>query len=119
MLFIAPLLAGGAGAAIRPMVNRQRGAQTVAPVVLVTVVLGLVAGGIAGDLFVTAQLTANPELITDSAVGKIVLYAQRAIPFAVAVGFAAGLTSDAVFGKLLGFDVVRASGIANAPEGSH
>jgi hypothetical protein len=76
------------------MVERPRGAQTVAPVVLVTVVLGLVVGGIAGDLFVTAQLTANPELITDSA-----------------VGFVASVTSDAMFGKLLGLDVVRASPI--------
>jgi hypothetical protein len=40
---------------------RQRGTQGAAPVVLVTVVLGLVAGGIAGVLFVTAQLTAKSE----------------------------------------------------------
>jgi hypothetical protein len=115
MLFIAPLLAGGAGAAIRPMVDRQRGTQGIAPVVLVTVVLGLVAGGIAGVLFVTAQLTANPDLITGSALDKIVSYAQRSIPFAVGIGFVAGLTSDVVFGKLLGLDVVRATGIGNAP----
>jgi hypothetical protein len=48
--------------------------------------------------------------------GKIALYAQRAIPFAVIVGFLAGLPLNAVFGKLLGLDVVRASGIANMPE---
>jgi hypothetical protein len=66
--------------------------------VLVTVVLGLVAGGIAGVLFVTAQLTANPDLITGSALDKIVSYAQRSIPFAVGIGFVAGLTSDVVFG---------------------
>jgi cell shape-determining protein MreD len=48
--------------------------------------------------------------------GKIVSYAQRSIPFAVGVGFVAGLTSDVVFGKPLGLDVVRASGIANSPE---
>jgi hypothetical protein len=119
MLFVAPLLAGGAGAAIRPMVDRQRGTQTVAPVVLVTVVLGLVAGGIAGVLFVTAQLTANPDLIAGSALDKIISYAQRSIPFAVGVGFVAGLTSDVVFGKLLGLDVVRGSGIANTPERTH
>jgi hypothetical protein len=111
MLFIAPLLAGGAGAAIRPMVDRQRGTQGMAPIVLVTVVLGLVAGGIAGVLFVTAQLTANPDIITGSA---LVSYAQRSIPFAVGVGFVAGLTSDAVFGKLLGLEVIRTTGIGNA-----
>jgi hypothetical protein len=108
MLFLAPLLAGGAGAAIRPMVDRLRGTQEVAPAVLATVVLGLVAGGIAGVLFVTAQLTADPQLIAGT---NAVLYAQRTIPYAVGIGFVAGLTSDAVFGKLLGQDVVRDSGI--------
>jgi hypothetical protein len=112
MLFLAPLLAGGAGAAIRPMVDRLRGTQAVAPAVLATVVLGLVAGGIAGVLFVTAQLTADPTL-TEGA--KLVPYAQRSIPFAVGVGFVAGLTTDAVFGKLLGLDVVRASDLGGSP----
>jgi hypothetical protein len=112
MLFFAPLLAGGAGAAIRPMVDHLRGTQGAVPAVLATLVLGLVAGGIAGVLFVTAQLTADPTL-TDGA--KIIPYAQRSIPFAVGVGFVAGLTSDAVFGKLLGLDVVRASGIGSGP----
>ena len=108
MLFLAPLLAGGAGAAIRPMIDRLRGTQGVAPAVLATVVLGLVAGGIAGVLFVTAQLTADPQLIAGT---NAVSYAQRTIPFAVGIGFVAGLTSDAVFGKLLGQDVVHVSGI--------
>jgi len=108
MLFLAPLLAGGAGAAIRPMIDRLRGAQGVAPAVLATVVLGLVAGGIAGVLFVTAQLTADPQLIAGT---NVVSYAQRTIPFAVGIGFVAGLTSDAVFGNLLGQDVVHVSGI--------
>ena len=108
MLFIAPLLAGGAGAAIRPVVDRLRGAQGVAPAVLATVVLGLVAGGVAGVLFVTAQLTADPQL---AVAADFAPYARRSIPFAVGVGFIAGLTADAVFGKLLGLDVVRSSGI--------
>jgi hypothetical protein len=108
MLFIAPLLAGGAGAAIRPVVDRLRGSQGVAPAVLATVVLGLIAGGIAGVLFVTAQLTADPQLAIATDLGQ---YARRSVPFAVGVGFVAGLTADAVFGKLLGLDVVRSSGI--------
>jgi hypothetical protein len=112
MLFIAPLLAGGAGAAIRPMVDRLRGAQSIVSTVLATVVLGLVAGGVAGVLFVTAQLTADPTL---TEANKLLPYAQRSIPFAVGVGFVAGLTADAVFGKLLGLDVLRASGIGNSP----
>lgn len=121
MLFIAPLLAGGAGAAIRPMVDRQRGLPGLSSMMLATIVLGLVAGGIAGVLFVTAQLTADPNLIADNAgdgnqlaaeFQKLVSYARRSIPYAVGVGFVAGLTSDAVFGKLLGLDVVRTTGTA-------
>jgi hypothetical protein len=113
MLFVAPLLAGGAGAAIRPVVDRLRGSQGVAPAVLATVVLGLVAGGVAGILFVTAQLTADPQLAVASDLGS---YARRSIPFAVGVGFVAGLTADVVFGKLLGLDVVRSSGIDAGPK---
>lgn len=112
MLFIVPLLAGGAGAAIRLMVDRQRGTHSIAPALLATIVLGLVAGGIAGVLFVTAQLTADPNL---TASPDLVPYARRSIPFALGVGFISGLTSDAVFGKLLGLDVVRATGISASP----
>jgi hypothetical protein len=56
-----------------------------------------------------AQLTADPQLTANAQ--NIVPYAQRSIPFAVGVGSIAGLTSDAVFGKLLGLEVVRTSGI--------
>ena len=112
MLFLAPLLAGGAGATIRPMVDRLRGTQGVASAVLATLVLGLVAGGIAGVLFVTAQLTADPKITEGD---QLLSYAQRSIPFAVGVGFIAGLSSDAVFGKLLGLDVLRSSGISSSP----
>lgn len=112
MLFLGPVLAGGAGATVRPMVDRVRGGQDVAPAVLATLILGVVAGGVAGLLFVTAQLTADPNLIDTPA--KMVDYARRSVPYAVGIGFIAGLTSDAVFGKLLGLDVVRTSGIDNA-----
>ncbi|HEX5152578.1 MAG TPA: hypothetical protein VFW07_14105 [Parafilimonas sp.] len=111
-LFIVPLLAGGAGAAIRPIADRQRGVNTAATAILVTIVLGLIAGGIAGVLFVTAQLTASPSLTTEN----LDQYAQRSIPFALGIGFVAGLTSDAVFGKLLGLDVTRVSGVSSTPE---
>jgi hypothetical protein len=50
--------------------------------VLATIVLGLVAGGIAGVLFVTAQLTADPNLTTGPG---LVPYARRSIPFALGV----------------------------------
>jgi hypothetical protein len=112
MLFLAPLLAGGAGAAIRPVVNHIRGVAGVSSAVFATVALGLIAGGVAGVLFVTAQLTANPQL-TDAA--QVIAYAQRSIPYAVGVGFVAGFTSDAVFSKLLGVDVVNIAGVDASP----
>jgi hypothetical protein len=111
MLFAAPLLAGGAGAAIRPLVDRLRGLSGAAPAVLATVIFGLVAGGMAGVLFVTAQLTADPTIADSTKVGA---YAFHSLPYAVGVGFVAGLTADAVFGKLLGLDVLRTSGIDKA-----
>jgi len=43
------------------------------------------------------------------------LVAGSNIPFAVAVGFVAGLTSDAVFSKLLGLDVLRTMGVGKTP----
>ena len=108
MLFFVPLLVGGAGAAIRQMLDRQRGTPIPAQAALATIVLGLVAGGIAGVLFVTAQLTADPKLTSSVDLAN---YAKRSIPFALGVGFIAGLTSDAVFGKLLGLDALRTTGI--------
>jgi hypothetical protein len=62
MLFIAPLLDGGADAAIRPMVDRQRAISGVAAAIIATIILGFVAGWIADVLFVTARLTARPEV---------------------------------------------------------
>jgi len=108
MLFATPVLAGGAGAAIRPMVDRMRGAKGVSLAVLATMAMGLVAGGMAGVLFVTAQLTAAPKLVDGN---ELAAYARLSIPFALGVGFIAGLTSEAVFGKLLGLEVLRTSGI--------
>jgi hypothetical protein len=107
MLFLAPLLAGGAGATIRPAADLLRGNAIQPTPLLVTLAVGLVTGGIAGVLFVTAQLTGNPD------VEHIASYARHSIPFALAVGFIAGLTSDSVFGKLLGINVIRTGGVAS------
>jgi hypothetical protein len=43
------------------------------------------------------------------------LVASSNIPFAEAVGFVADLNSDAVFSKLLGLDVIRATGVGITP----
>ena len=115
MLFTAPLLAGGAGAAIRPVVDRLRGTQGVVPAVLATVVVGLLAGGVAGVLFITAQLTGDPQAATRD----LASYATHSVPYAIGVGFIAGLTADVVFGKLLSIDAIRTSGIETGSAHSH
>jgi hypothetical protein len=110
MLFLAPTLSGAAGALARPIADRLRGHPSLISSGLSTFVLGLLAGGIAGVLFVTAQLTGDPQLALDA---QIADYARRSIPFAVAVGFIAGLTSDVVFTKLSNVSVLRTDGAAN------
>jgi hypothetical protein len=111
MLFLAPLLAGAAGAPMRQIVVRT---QPASPLV-VSLIIGLVAGGIATVLFVTAQLTADPALATGANAAD---YARRTIPWAVAVGFIAGFTSDAVFGKLVSQDVLQVSGVRPGRQGT-
>ena len=73
--------------------------------VITTGALGLIAGGIAGLLFVTAQMTAVPANLVTSEL------ASRLVPFGIAVGFIAGLTLDAVFRKLIASDVVELSAV--------
>lgn len=106
MLFLAPLLAGGAGSAIRATLDRAKGTAGITPSLLGIVVLGMIAGGISTLLFVMAQMNASTSGTLD-----LLHYSQRSILFAVGIGFVAGLTSDAVFAKLVGLDVVRTEGI--------
>jgi len=94
--------------------GQQRQKCEVPTAVFATLAVGLVAGGMASVLFITAQLTADANLLANGGVGA---YAQRSIPFALGVGFVAGLTADAVFGKLMGLEVVRTSGIDAAARG--
>lgn len=112
MLFAVPVLAGGSGATIRPVWDRLQGVQGISLPVLTTIVLGLVAGGMAGVLLVAAQLTADPKLVADN---EIVSYAQRSIVFAMVAGFVAGFTSEAVLGKIMRMDVLKNPGIDVGP----
>lgn len=109
MLFMSPLLAGVAGSTVRLVFDvRQGSAPLTSQSAVTTAALGLIAGGVAGMLFITAQVTTAP-----ATAGQIVSteQARRLVPFGVLIGFVAGLTLDAVFRKLMASDVVEVSGI--------
>jgi hypothetical protein len=110
LLFVSPLLAGVSGSTVRLVFDlRQGGAALTSQSVITTGALGLIAGGVAGLLFITAQVTT-----ATAPAGQIVAIdqARRLVPFTVLIGFIAGLTLDAVFRKLIATDVVEVEGIA-------
>jgi hypothetical protein len=104
VLFVSPMLAGVSGSTIRLVFDWQQGKVSMtSQSAITTAMLGLIAGGAAALLFTLAQTAALKELSNDAA--------RRLIPFAVAVGFVAGLTLDAVFRKLITSDVVELSAV--------
>lgn len=115
LLFLSPAFAGVAGATIRLVFDRFQGSPMSKQSAITTAALGLIAGGIAGLLFITAQMTALPQDAAGATEALIrdlqTKQASRLVPFGVAVGFIAGLTLDAVFRKLLSSDVVELSAV--------
>ena len=111
LLFLSPLLAGVAGSTSRLVLDLRQGAALLTTQSAVTTAaLGLIAGGVAGLLFITAQVTTAPP----AAAGQIIAadQARKLVPFGILIGFVAGLTLDAVFRKLISTDVVETGGIA-------
>lgn len=111
LLFASPLLAGVAGSTIRLVLDLRSGSAPLSSQsAITTAALGLIAGGIAGLLFITAQVTTAPP---PGALGQIVDtgQARKLVPFGVLIGFVAGLTLDAVFRKLIATDVVDTGAI--------
>jgi len=108
LLFFSPMLGGVSGATIRMVFDCRQKATPLAPhSALITGALGLIAGGVSGLLFISAQLSALPAG-TDEVVARLQeAQASRLVPFAVSIGFIAGLTLDMVFRKLTGIDVVH------------
>lgn len=105
LLFLSPLLAGVAGSTIRLVFDLRQGSLPLSrQSAITTAALGLVAGGVAGLLFITAQVTTVAETVTAKQSGKLV-------PFGVVIGFIAGFTLDAVFRKLITSDVVELSAV--------
>jgi len=112
LLFVAPLLAGVAGSTIRLVFDLRQGvAPLTSQSAITTAALGLIAGGVAGLLFITAQVTTAPTPTAPEQIGRIISseQASKLVAFAVLIGFIAGLTLDAVFRKLLASDVVDVS----------
>jgi hypothetical protein len=105
LLFVSPLLAGVSGSTVRLVFDLKQGAAPLTnQSAITTAALGLIAGGMAGLLFITAQVTT-----ASAPAGHIVSseQARRIVAFAVLIGFVAGLTLDAVFRKLIATDVVE------------
>jgi len=108
---MSPLLAGVAGSTIRLVFDLRQGSALLSrQSTITTAALGLIAGGVAGLLFITAQVTTAPP---SAAAGTIVSPEQvrKLVPFGILVGFIAGLTLDAVFRKLIASDVVDLSAV--------
>ena len=105
LLYASTLLGGGAGATIRTVFERRYGTTpTVPPSVIVTLALGMVAGGVAGMLYLGAQ----PGSITLKGEAAV-----RLVSFVAVVSVIGGLTADAVYRKLLGLDVVQSRSLAS------
>lgn len=105
LLFFSPLLAGVAGSTIRLVFDLRQGTVPLSrQSAITTAALGLIAGGVAGALFIAAQVNILPK-------DQIAAQAGKLVPFGVAVGFIAGLTLDAVFRKLIASDVLDISAV--------
>ena len=112
LLFFAPLLGGVSGATIRMTFDWRQGAVPYTPQsAWITSALGLVAGGASALLFISAQLSALPSNSGDIVAQLQFAQASHLVPFALTIGFVAGLTLDAVFRKLITLDVVRTEAV--------
>jgi hypothetical protein len=120
LLFVSPLLGGVSGATSRMVFDWQQGKVPHTPQsAWITAALGLVAGGVSGLLFISAQLSALPADSTDVASKLQQAQASHLVPFALAIGFTAGLTLDAVFRKLTGMDVVHSEAVEVKSSSGH
>lgn len=97
-LVASPLLAGFSGAFIRRIADIFQG-KTSSPETtsaFILGVLGAIAGGFSGLLFLMPQLAAT----TASAADKLPVQLSRLVPFSMITGFLAGFTTDLVYEKL-------------------
>ena len=104
-MLVGTLFTGVAGAAVRMVFERRYGSgPLVPPSMAVTFALGLMAGALAGMLYVVAQ--PGDIKVTSDAAGL------RLVSLVLVVATVGGLTAEAVFRKLLGIDVLRTGGLS-------
>ncbi|MCF6467862.1 hypothetical protein FAF44_05485 [Nonomuraea sp. MG754425] len=97
----APLLAAGCGAIMR-------NAFDVVKNWVRTAVLGSAAGAITALLFLAAQLTTTPDILTAEG-------SRRLLFFILPIGFVSGLTFDAVYSRLRAQDVSLTASLDRSP----
>jgi hypothetical protein len=102
LLFFAGALAGASGSTLRLLWTREAD-----DTMLRTAVLGLAAGGISAILYLIAQFAANPGILGVTTATTQANPQPALLVFAVAIGFIAGFTSDAVYRKLGQTDVLQ------------
>jgi hypothetical protein len=113
ILMLVPAMAGVSGALLRSSVDYLQGREDQkTPPLGRTTALGAIAGGIAGLLFVSAQLVTVPAEV---AVDIWLKQTGRLVPFALLVGVIAGLTPELIFGKLTRLDVLRSEILERLP----
>jgi len=101
LLALLPTLAGAVGALVRTSLDRSQDWARAA-------VLGGAAGLITGLLYIASQLIGAPDVLDTSQSDSV----RRLLFFVLPIGFVAGLTFDAVYGKLRGKDVSQADTLA-------
>ncbi|MEV1200363.1 hypothetical protein [Microbispora rosea] len=100
-LVIAPLLAAGCGAIMRNVFDDATRWGRAA-------VLGAAAGVVTALLFLAAQLTTTPDILTSDS-------SRRLLFFVLPVGFISGVTFDAVYTRFRSQDVSFTSTLSQSP----
>jgi fluoride ion exporter CrcB/FEX len=109
ILVVSPMLAGISGATIRVVFNAaQKSTIPQPPPLPDTIGLGMFAGAVAGLLFYSSQLIAIPDKVEPN---LKTIQASRLIPFALGIGFLAGLTTDSVYRNLICRDALKESSV--------
>jgi hypothetical protein len=102
-LYLSGLIGGGSGGLIRNVYEKRFGIDPTLPSLTVSLTLGMIAGGLAAMLYAGAQ----PGSINLSGDAGL-----RVVFFTLIVSVVGGLTSETVYRKLLGLNVVHTRWLA-------